>query len=367
MHEATRVDTGDRRVSVDQRGKDPETVAFAGDLEPDLRSGTPSGGRQLLGLDENGDALLQVRDYLGDQLRDALVSEESTPRQVGELASRQLIGCEGMQRVAELDDPVAKGTNDPLVLLDEEAHPIRGVDDPRDQPNRFGLDTDRLAVESDEGALCEAVHHRREIRPGGRVGGPRGELAIDGDVGRRGDERRADLLSARRSGEAASQDGALALVFDQPGQPELALAIFEGVDDAALFLPLRRKPVATLARAANGDDGRGDVVAGIVGLVTAALPILVVGMQRDLRRLETLSRHDPERDAFGGTLLDAHRISARKGDTSGPDGPRAGLLYGLEKRLHRIQKRRSFRVAGEDARFRRPGGGFRPARENPEG
>ena len=170
VHELSRVDARDGRVAVDQGRQDREPIPVPVDLDPDPGAFAAASRRELRALDHERNPLLEIRDDFGHEDGEVVVREETAARQVRELAARELVGRERMERVAGLNDAVPEGLHDPRVLLHEEPDAGRGIDDLRDEPDRLRIDLDRPAVEGHPigaGELLDQVGH---VRPRGGVG-----------------------------------------------------------------------------------------------------------------------------------------------------------------------------------------------------
>jgi len=342
MDQSTGVDPRDRRVSVDQRRVDGEAQTLALYFDPDARSFSATRGRELLRFDSQRDAFFEIRDDLGHEQGEIVVTIEAAARQVRELAAGQLVGRERMQRVVREDKAVSEGAFDAPVLLHEESHAARCVDDSADQAKGFGFDLDRLPVQEHALGSRELVEQIRDVGSPSGVGGAACEYALDRDVRGGRDEIGAAAVAGGDRGQAALQGRALALELDGAGHAQVPRTILEFVDDASLAFALGRKFLAGLLGTAKRDHTGGDVLTRIFGRIAAALPILVFGMQCHLWCAEPFLRRDAKGDRFVETFLDAHGVPACERDTSRPDRARTGLLHGLEDQLHIIQRSEPF-------------------------
>ena len=80
-----------------------------------------------------------------------------TSGQVRELAARQFVLGQRMQRVRRANHAALIRLYDPRVLFDKEANPGRRIHHAGNETERFRVDANRLALEVDRAGLSEAI------------------------------------------------------------------------------------------------------------------------------------------------------------------------------------------------------------------
>ena len=123
MDQATGIDPGAGRVSVDQRGEDGELVPLPGRRDLDAGRIAALGRRQAIGLDTNRDSRFEAGQHLAHEFPELIVAEELAPGKLLALPAVEFGVAHGAQGVAGENDPTPEGSGHRAVLLDEEPHP----------------------------------------------------------------------------------------------------------------------------------------------------------------------------------------------------------------------------------------------------
>ena len=302
--EPTALDPRSRRIAVDDDRLDDEHVALAphADLQPRLLAAARR--RESLRLDLGRDPAFEGGQDLRHEQGEVAVAEEASARQIRELAPREPILGHRMQRPTRgQHDAVSEHALDPAILLDEEPHAARRVDDAGDEAEPFALDPDGPIVEKDRIRLREPPEQRREGRGRGRVGGAGGESLLDREVGGGRDEVGAALVTGGDGGEPAGQRRSAALELDRALEHQMASLVAQHVDDA----PHTRAPLgqcrAGFLLAAQRDHAGGDVFAG------SSAPAQLHSQARSSRWSVTCGAPRPARATTRNTISFAARDS----------------------------------------------------------
>ena len=281
------------------------------------------------------DAAGEVGQDLAREQGGFVGAEEPAARQLGEFATVEARLAQRADRVAAQHRVVAERRGDAGPQLHAEQETAVVIDEAPFGRDGFGGTLHRHAVERNVFAVRERLQHAQQRAAREQPAADALDRIVDREVGFARRDARSGDAARRERAQTRSERHALVAAHREAVECESARDAPQRVVDRARAALAGGRQLATfLARAAQRDHRRGDVLAGILGPRAVAGPGVRVEQQRDEPRDRPAGFGDAQLrfarvDAFGN-----HRARARQLDAARPRPPRRASRTCFEQRLH---------------------------------
>ena len=331
MHQPPAVDSRRGWITVDQRAQDFQRRTDSLDLETDTRS-LLHRLRKARRIDQDRKTTAQRRQDFDHQACDLVGREVAARPVVVSLARTQFGFAPQTQRVAAEDHAVAKGLAERRVRLDPQTEALAVVLEPGAWQQRPGVHLDGGPVQFHVAATGETreepgKHRRRQQTPPVNP-----ESDLRGQIGLRGLKARPVHPAFGDGGQGSPERSPLTVADHAAFERQATLLTLETVADPSHGNGRDGWIRAALGRPAPRDDRGGHMLAGAFPVRAVAVPVEILGEQRDLRAEHAAAKGDAVNRLVVVYTLADHGVGTVEFDTAGPDPGGTGLPHGVEQR-----------------------------------